>query len=475
VAYRDEKFWAAFRNQASISASSFLKDARSRPAGPGPMFLRPREDDDDSPLPEPDEETPPDDPCGGFPFVRLPLIAAQFHLALGPEPIDCPRPGQLDRIAAFAQSLFARVAPNAFVKITCVPPILSIGIWPPLGGNPACELQSRQRALERLDLLERGENVGFFLHASLVRSLAARGFEAAPKRYSGNGGAQPSGPVHLTGLSVEFRDPDTVVTRITGFDDRPTPDVGFTLIVTDQIVSNVGLLVALSDRVVDKDDSDIWKAVLTVFTTGVAFTDLAPIALWVLPGDIRAAISSPDGDGVAGVGERVLRLVPQEIPLPGQPEPIVVNPLVPVPGGGPLPMPEPNPTKLSISYRRVAVTDGGLFFGGFAVQDPRTARASLRGPARVEIPERARSVPATYEVTTADTFGALTFTWQPAAGITVARPNSRRTVITFARGSHAPGSAPFRRTVRVRVTDQDGFAKELSQTVEISLPGPEDA
>ena len=96
----------------------------------------------------------------------------------------------------------------------------------------------RQRGLERLSLLDPGEGFGFLLRTSLIKAQAARSFELAPKRYSGNGAPSSIGPIHLTGLSVEFREPDTIVTRLTGYDDRPLPDVGFTVIITDTIQLN---------------------------------------------------------------------------------------------------------------------------------------------------------------------------------------------------------------------------------------------
>jgi hypothetical protein len=469
VAQQDQRFWPTFRNPGRISARTFLGGQTVGPGAPAPIFLRPR-DDDDSPLPDPEDEPPSDDPCGGFPFVRLPLIAAQLDLSLGPDPLECPRQTQLDRIEGFVQSVFQRVAPSSFVKATCTHPIVSIGVWPPLGGNPDCELQSRLRALERLDLLERGENVGFFLHGSLLRSLAARGFEEAPKDYSGNGVASRSGPVHLTGLNVELRDPDTVITRITGFDDRPVPDVGFTLILTDRYRADFGFLVADSERRLDKDDADVWKVVLTLFSLGMDAAILYPALLWALQGAVRSALSSGGANQAQGVGAQALRLVPQEIPLPGAPDVPVLNPLIPIPGGG-IPIPQPNPTKLVIAYRRAQVTGGGLFFGGLATQKPRTARASVQGPARLEIPRRAPSVTASFTIAAADTFGTLAIAWRPAAGLTVARPSSGTTAITFARGGQGPSDPPLRRTLRVRVADQDGFVTELTHVVELVVEG----
>ena len=436
-----DKFWSAFQPDARISPSTFGAGAKA-PGEPRLIFLRPPQNDDDDPFPDPDEEPPPDDPCAGRPLVHPALIAAQLRLDVGGKQRDCPSPADLDRLKAAVRARFTRIVPDADVRVACNPPILTIGVWPAWNGANACEDQARQRGLERLDLLVGAQAFAFFLRRSLILFLAARGFEFAPKQLSGNGAPSLIGPIHLTGLTVEFVEPDTIVTRVTGYDDRPLPDVGFTLTITDRILASG----AVDTPPPDLDTHGAWKAILAGWLLIGGAALLPPLLIPVISG-VEALLSGRDPGGTAGVGERILGLVPKEIALPGR-------------------------TKLIVFYNTPQpVTPGGLFMGGDVFEQPRQPAAALAGPRALVAPDGAREVAAEYAVSTADTFGTLTFTWQPAAGITVARPSSQLTTITFSLRDVA--EPEIRRTLRATVADQDGFVQEVTRTVEIFIADPD--
>ena len=89
-----------------------------------------------------------------------------------------------------------------------------------------------------------------------------------PKRLDGDGNPDKNGSVHLTGFSVSFDSPDRVVTRVTGFDERPWPDVSFTVTATDTLSADGVNLHCDSDLDLDVDTS--WISFLAGFFSLVA-------------------------------------------------------------------------------------------------------------------------------------------------------------------------------------------------------------
>jgi hypothetical protein len=438
----DAKFWGVFQPEARISARTLVREG-ARGGAPGLVFLRPQDDPDDGDWPEPDDEPGDgDDPCSNQPLVHVPLVAAQLDLTSGGPEAVCPSEADLERIVQAVRAQFGRLVPEPDVRVRCVDRVLTIGVWKSGNVNDACQQQARDRALGRLDLIEAGENFGFLLGSSLITQQAQAAFAAGPKQLAGNGAPSPFGPVHLTGLSVEFVAPDTVRTRVTGYDDRPWPDVGFTLTISD-VVDDAAVCTTSSSV----NTHGAWKAVLGAILLGGAtffLPQLLPLTFFVVFGDLEAAAGQQggDGNGDGGVGCRALSMVPAEIPLP-------------------------NGSKLVILYRRSQVTVGGLFFGGLAVRATRRPTASIVGPARVLVAEHGSFASASFQVRTTDTFGRLSAAWATGAGFTVANPSWTRTKITFSRGNLTPTSPALRRTIRVTVADQDGFVQTLSREVEV--------
>jgi hypothetical protein len=438
----DRNFWGLFQPEARISARTFLGGGQRHLAEPNPIFLRPQDDPTDDDWPDPDEPGN-DDPCAGRPNVRPPLVAAQVNLQFGVTPEPCPTDADVERIKQAVRSQFSPLIPNADVRVRCADRLLTIAVWPSWNTANSCEGEARERGLNRLDLIDELETFGFFLNRALIGEQAQRAFAVAPKQLSTNGAPSPFGPIHLTGLSVRFEAPDKVKTLVTGYDDRPWPDVGFTLTITDLIQG--GLTCTTTD---DLDTHGAWKAVLGAILLGGAsifLPLLLPVTFFVVFNDLDAAINQPSGgtgDSEGGVGCRTLGLVPVEVPLP-------------------------NGRKLGVAYRRSEVTTGGLFFGGTAVPGMRQPAASIAGPAQLVVAENMPATFATFEVRTNDTFGTLTVTWASTPGVTVERPSARRTKISFSRGNRTADSPPFTRTIRATVMDQDGFVQTVEHEVEI--------
>ena len=87
-------------------------------------------------------------------------------------------------------------------------------------GNDQVEA-ARTAGLGAISLLD-GEagNFAIWVNASFIRSRAVSAFNAVPKRTNeGPGTSNPNGPVHLTGVSIDFVSPNSIVTEITGYDE----------------------------------------------------------------------------------------------------------------------------------------------------------------------------------------------------------------------------------------------------------------
>ena len=431
-----EELWASLQPDAKISARTFKEDGTPK-RGEGMIFLRPGDGGPD-PAPDPDD---PRDPCRGLPFVRTPLVAAKLNLQSSQMQAKCPSTSDRQRIAQAVRSQFGRIIPNAEVDVpACSGGVLTVAVWSSPTSDP-CELRAREHGLAALSLLDPGTNFGFFLNATLLEQQALRAFSTAPKQVSANGAPSPFGPIHLTGVSVEFQGPDRVRTIISGFDDRPWPDVNFKLILDDVIDEN-NLVCTSTSRVTS--DSSLWVTLfgaLLLSALSLFVPQLLPLAFFVLASDLQAGGSgNPEA---AGIGRLALDLVPREVPLPAR-------------------------KKLTISYRRRHVNKGGLFFAGIVLNPvDRHPKAFISGPKTLSVAEDARSTSASYELFASDTFGNLTISWSSARDVLIESPSAPSTKVTFLRGNHTPDSPSFVQTITATVSDQDGFTQSVAFDVEI--------
>lgn len=432
-----ENLLAILQPDALISAELFNENGRPHGSNSGVIFLRPLDDQNDGDFPDPDD---PVDPCRGKPFVSVPLVAAQLDLGSSGMQVDCPSSAERQRIAGAVRSQFIRMIPNAEVQVpACVNKVLTVVVWSSVNNDP-CIQKARARGLAQLHLTSEGKNFGFFLNRTLIVQQALRAFSIAPKQLSaGNGAPSPFGAIHLTGLTVDFEGPNKIKTKITGYDERPWPDVDFTLTITDTLLTRHQCATTSN---VTTDGS--WKAVLSALLLGYLSTImplLLPLTFFVLFNDLDALINRPDGSGEGGVGCRALDLVPAEIPLPDR-------------------------KKLVPTYLEPRVTSGGLFVPAVILGPAeRQPTARLFGPSRVVIAEDMSATSDFFEVVTSDTFGTVSVNWGASPGVTIESRTLQRTKVTFARGNHTADSQRFSRTIRAIVSDQDGFTQTLTQEV----------
>jgi hypothetical protein len=431
------------------------------PAG-GFIFMRPLCDDlDCPPVPDPDDDTPPD-PCAGQSFVWQPDIAVQLNTGES----TCPSAADLARIQSGVGGNLARFhLPDPDVRVSCEGGKIFIRIWGTRVPPNSCSEQARQRA--HVPDLVAGGNFGLFLNSSLIGRLAQKAFQNAPKQLSGNGAPSPFGPIHLTGLSIEFKSPHTIVTRISGYDERPWPDAYFTQVITDELLALRNCHTE-SHTDVDKGPPIIGELVLIIMS--IAIPLVIPLAAFVLIGDIEALLNNPGNNTEGGAGCRLLQTLPDEIPLPqegGLAPPIAmaakrVSARIHVPDT----TIHPKRQKLVIAYAQPTVDNRGLFVGALAGRQDRVPAAHVIGPSNLVILFPGSHTFGTFQAVPDDFFGRLTFKWSAGPGTQIHSPTGSRTKITFQRGN-VPRGDSFERTVSVRITDVEGSSVTASRSVTV--------
>ena len=295
--------------------------ARRRPPGDG-----------DGGPPDGDGEPPPPPP----PPVSVPDVAMQFSPCL-------PDAVRADVVRAIRDA----TGGTADVRALCQNQSERIGLWFRPVVNPD-DNAARDRGLQRLNLLQVGETVVFFINSSLIYRTAFDAWNQQPRRLNGDGNPDPNGPIHLTSFSVSFESPNRVVTRIGGFDERPWPDVDFTVAITDTLALSAGGVRCDSVTTLDADTS--WLN----FLTGLFLIVFPPLgAVFLVERIIVGAADAPELG--AGPGCSAAAMIFGEIMIP-------------------------RGLKVVLSYQRLNVGTGGIFAGGSFAIVPRTPEVFLNGP-----------------------------------------------------------------------------------------------
>lgn len=381
--------------------------------------LRRKDNGGDGP---PDDPPPPPPPP---PSVSVPDLALQFSPCLP----DALRDGAVAAVRA-------AIDPNADVRSLCLNGSERIGIWlRPFVSQD--DNQARDRGMRNLSLLMVGETLAFFVNASLIYRRAVDSWNAQPKRLNAGNNPDPNGPIHLTSFSLSFESPNRVVTKIGGFDERPWPDVDFTVTITDTLSLSSGVVGCESVPTLDTDTS--WLN----FLTGLFLIVLPPLgAVFLVERIIVGGADTPHTGAGAGCGAAAL--IPREILIPlGR--------------------------KVVASYQRLNVSTGGIFAGGSFDVVARTPQVFLEGPSQISVTEGTASVLRAYGIVTEDLRPALQIHWSGDGFPTNQGADS--TGFRFNLGNTQAGQVLTRR-VSVRVTDADGLAAEADRVVSIHVvPG----
>lgn len=411
-------------------------DPRGRLIGSHPITnLKPKDNGDG--FPDPDNPPPPPPP----PAVSAPDIALQFRPCLE----DIPTEPGFDLEGAVISAIKDSVGGSADVRYECGNETGKIGIWLRPSGSEAAN-QARQRGLDHVNILQpSGENFAVFVNASYIRGAANDAWDQAPKRLNGDGNPDTGGPIHLTGFEVDFQGPDKIITRIKGFDERPWPDVSFTLNITDTFsVSGADVRV---DSKTDLDADTGWIDFLTGLATFLGAV-INPLFFIAAAGFLteRIIIGSADPGQQSGAGAAAAQQIPKEIYVQGG-------------------------FKLVCQYSRVNVSTGGVSAGGTVLFVPRIPTVSISGPTQIAVTDGATTVSKTYAIHTDDMRGGLSITWT-GDGFPVHK-HDNPTSARFGVGNIVPGQSRLEH-IQVNVTDVDGLSAQATLGVSIHMTSAED-
>lgn len=438
---------------------------------PAFIFMRPPCRGDDCPDWPPDN-APPDDPCRGQTWVWQPDLAARLI-----SDKDCPSQADLTRLQqALGGNLSRFHLPDPDVRTSCQDRVIDIFIWGTRVPGGSCSDLARTRAQIPADIANNG-NFGVYVNAGLIRGLAQEAFNAAPKRLYANGFPGPDGPIHLTGLSVGFEGPNIVKTFITGYDERPWPDVSFTTTITDHLLE---LRACTTESNTEPSRFDeVLAALLAALTTAVAVfvPVLIPLPAFVLWTDLDALLNQPDNPSDGGVGCRLVEGLPDQISLPetgGLAPPLPTNTMARRANLDDT-IPRPKKQKLVIPYNQPRVDDRGILVSALVSIGDRVPVAQVNGPSGLSLDFNASSTYGYFGARVGDFFGRLTFSWTASgSNVIIVSPNAPSTKIIFQRGNAKPGDS-FEHTITVRVSDVEGSTVAASRAVGIFVAEASDS
>jgi hypothetical protein len=350
-----------------------------------------------------------------------------------------------DNLATALMSEF----PGAYIDSACVganpaDQATAFGVWltPPASEE---ERQTFHRGLTELGGRKPNQTISFFLNARLFRRLTAKAWSdpGMYKRLDDNGIPQLDGSVHLKDLDISMRPPDTLVTTITGYDDRPVPDADFTITLAEtyKVDQFDGRLGHTSEQTLDID---------TWFHDAVAAALALTVFAWswmALPFMLAAyqtvKLHQAEDEGVAarkGAGSTVT----DHFLLPA--------------------IPIPDKKKLPISYvGNVEVTEYGLFAGGLLLPEvPRTPSLALVGPSSIRANVGQGMVNGHYHVEVDDLLGPVTYTWTSDGEVI---GQGAKVVVRF---STPPSGQSQLSHVGVTATDSDGMVVAETRRVSVA-------
>jgi hypothetical protein len=297
----------------------------------------------------------------------VPIVAPIMDIAIQVREAEAPYCLDDDQRNQFINGVKSAVAPHAYAKGMCRHfqngdnDATSIGVW--VYGVPAQD-DEILKALHNLDFIKSDEMFAFMFPSAGIRIQAQEAFDAtAPNILTSGGDVDANGPIHLTGISVEFA-PETssVATVITGFDTTPWPDVPFTLTLTDSLSLTDGVITDVATSKLVTDTS--WMSAVEVFVTALLGSVWPPLAalsyaFFSVEEVVIATTGAPSTP--TGVGHAVAAGLPTQLPIPGG-------------------------LDLCFTYMRCEVGAGGLVAGGVLYTQKRSPKV-LIAPAPTAIPQ----------------------------------------------------------------------------------------
>lgn len=370
---------------------------------------------DCGPEPDPDDPPPPPPP----PLTSRPDVGLQFSPCLP------------DTVTTQLTDVLRGALPDAKdIRTTCSGGTHRVGVWFALTSG-ADDGNARQRGLVALSLLLGSETFSGYVNSRYINKTVNTAWNATPKVVNPDGTPSSGGPIHLTSLQVNYLAPNQIASVIRGYDERPWPDVAFTLTTTDTLSTVEGRIQCDSVPNLNADVS--WRNYLTT-ALGIV---IPPLGLYlVLDG---AFPSSSDTTTSAGsVACPAVKVFPAEIMLPLG-------------------------VKVVVSYGRAQASTAGIVVGGTYEVVRRTPSATIVGSRALRAEPLEPTSYGAYAARTRDMRAPLVYRWSSTG--TVANPTVSGTGITFSLAHHNQLGNVKTDRVSVQVTDADGLSASVSTTV----------
>ena len=366
-----------------------------------------------------------------------------------------------DERSEFREAVAASVA-EAYPKAWVSPAICydqgganetaALGVW--LQGFPG-SYESVLRGLNSLDLLQAGEEFGYFLSSTLIYDTAGTAWNALPHVLDEDGNADSGGTVNLTGFSLEFLpESSTVATVITGYDSRPFPDAHFTLTISDQLgvsqrledsTAQTALEVTTTTSFsVDHEWLEEIAGLLASAWLASAFSAgfLLAFAFFAWEG-VEVVTASPPG-GLTGAGAAALASLPFAVMQPGG-------------------------VDLYFLYDRLQVTEEGIFAGGINDVLKRSPTVAISGQHDLSVSPGGTASAFFTSAAQHDLRPPLTHMWSGDGEL--AAQGGSGAQFTFLAGELAAGKV-VPRVIKLSVTDADGLTATASFEVLLHVVGP---
>ncbi len=383
-----------------------------------------RIDDDDFPGDFPDRG----DPTPPLPPVSSPDLALQFRPAL--EEIDVP-----DLEDKVISAITAAYGANTDIRYSGSSNVGRIGIWFRASLSDEDD-QARDRGLQAVNILNGSESFAIFINSSYIKVEANKAWQEMPKVLNKDMKPDSSGPIHLTSLSVTFQSPDTIITKLSGFDERPWPDVDFVFTIKDIFdVSSAEISVDTNN---DLDIDTSWLNALT----GIFLIVFPPLGLAFLTENIIVRVFEGEQDyDEGGVGKKIASTLPKEIMIEGG-------------------------KKIIFLYSRLNISVGGIFGGGAALPVDRSPSLAINGTFNLTSDSNSTYITKKYKAITEDLRGNIQYRWR-VNGVSTG-DNSKSPNIRFNLGQTVPGQV-ITKTISLTVTDSDGLSASVEKEVKIYI------
>ncbi|WP_067840351.1 hypothetical protein [Nocardia lijiangensis] len=364
-------------------------------------------------------------------------------------PLGCVSAGLEQPLIDGIRSALAAEYPQADIQLGCVQhgdrSATTVGVWTTPPPTDAAK-DARQRGLESVDILLDDETLGIWVNPSFIRQLVSAEFARNPKRYNSYGTPDPGGSVHITGYELQFMAPDRVVTKIRGYDDRPWPDVSFTITVTDTLtVAGFGIGCTSATEL---DTHETWANVLTSVLVVALLPLVAPIPGSIGIFETTFGTSRPPNIGGPGcviaenffIDEALLPLGLKAIAL----------------------------------YNRVRVSSIGMIAAGTFDLAGREPEVWIAGPRNLVVagPATGATYTIPYGVVGQELRGddGLSIVWT-ANGGTIVNQGMKQTTVVWTGITGVVGDV-VERTLDVEVSDIDGLSASTTLVVEIKIVDP---